>query len=291
MTEPAATHDVTDRSTMNAPSPVTRRFALSGPITLDCRLGYGSLTVHAQDAVAEATVVLTPRDPNSDVVAATTVQLAGRTLVIRVPKPHYAVFELPLFGAGRSDRDALDVDVTIPSGTPLKVMSLGADVTVEGRTGTADIASGSNTITLGRVDGDLRLRYGSGQATIAQVSGTAVVKSGSGAVSFGEVGGADVACGTGTLTVDVARGTVRMRTGAGDAHIGVAEGDVDLVSGSGGLSVGLRAGHAARLDITSGSGRVESDLPIGEAPPPSGSRAITIRARTGSGTVRLFRAA
>ena len=82
---------------------------------------------------------------------------------------------------------------------------------------------------------------------------------------------------------------VSLRAGSGQVHIGVAEDDVDLVSGSGGLTVGLRPGQTARLDVTTGAGRLHSDLPVEDAAPATG-QPITIRARTGSGDVRLFRA-
>jgi hypothetical protein len=67
-------------------------------------------------------------------------------------------------------------------------------------------------------------------------------------------------------------------------------GDVDVASGTGELAIGIPAGQAARLDVTTGSGRVNSELPVEERPATAG-RAITVRARTGSGDIRLFRAA
>jgi hypothetical protein len=67
-------------------------------------------------------------------------------------------------------------------------------------------------------------------------------------------------------------------------------GDVDLATGSGALEIGLPTGVTARLDVHSGSGRVNSDLPVADHPA-SAQDAITIRAKTGSGDVRLFRAA
>ncbi len=67
-------------------------------------------------------------------------------------------------------------------------------------------------------------------------------------------------------------------------------GDVDLATGSGGLEIGLPIGITARLDVHSGSGNVSSELPVDDKPT-STNDAITVRAKTGSGDVRLFRAA
>jgi hypothetical protein len=269
----------------------TKTFPLSGPIDLHCRLGYGSITVHADEGVSEAKVQLTPHDPSSDALAQTVVELRSSTLLVHGRKPRGTVFDLPVFVGRAVERDAVDVEVTVPSGTPVKISSYGADIVVLGRIGTADIASGTASTRLDHVDGDLRLRYGSGPAFAQRVSGSVVVKSGSGAATFGEVGGAlTMACGTGSLDVGVAHGAVRMRTGSGQATIAVAENDVEFGSGSGGLSVGLRAGQSARLDVLTGSGQLRSDLPVADSPPAAHGRAITVRARTGSGDIRVFRA-
>jgi hypothetical protein len=88
----------------------------------------------------------------------------------------------------------------------------------------------------------------------------------------------------------VIRGAVRSRCGSGTARLGEVHGDVDLATGSGGLEIGLPIGVTARLDVHSGSGQVTSELPIDDKPT-SAEDAITVRAKTGSGDVRLFRAA
>src|SRR5262249_31152541 len=64
--------------------------------------------------------------------------------------------------------------------------------------------------------------------------------------------------------------------------------DVDFTSGSGDLSVGLRRGQPARLDVVTAGGQLRSDLPIENNPPSNTARAITVKARTGSGDVRIF---
>jgi hypothetical protein len=268
----------------------TSSFPVSRPIDLHVRLGFGTITVHADEGVAEAKVTITARDSSSDAVARTAVEMRDTTLVVHAPKPRGNVFDIPVF-AGRRERDALDVDITVPAGTPMKIASWGADVVVTGRSGTSDIASGSTAITLEQVDGDLRLRYGSGPAQIQRVSGSVVIRAGSGTATFGQVGESlEVGCGSGSLEVGTAGGRVRMRTGSGHASIGAAGGDVDFASGSGGLSVGLRRGQPARLDVVTGAGQLRSELPIEDNPPANTVRALTIKARTGSGDVRIFRA-
>lgn len=268
----------------------TRTFPLSGPINLLARVGHGSLTVHQRDDITEAVVTLEPVAKKSDVIEQTIVEMRGATLAVVMPRQG-GVFDLPIFSPTRRGRDAVDVTVTVPSGTAMKITSLGASVTVDGRSGSADIAAGAATVELDRIDGDLRLRYGSGTARCGSVTGSVQTRSGSGDVELGEVGGAlTSACGSGHLEVAVVHGPVRFRTGSGGARLGAVHADVDVASGSGGLAIGLPSGRPARLDVTTGSGRVASELPIQDSPAGDG-RPITVRARTGSGEIRLFRAA
>jgi hypothetical protein len=263
-------------------------FPLTGPINLLVRLGHGSVTVTARDDLDRALVRLTPRDKRSDILDRITVEMRGPTLAVVAPRQGGLG---DLIGGWRKDRDGVDAEIEVPSGTAMKLSTASADVTVSGRSGGADVATGSADIVLDTVDGDLRVRSGSATTRVGMVTGDASVRSGSGDVHLGEVGGSlQSLFGSGDLDVGSVRGTVRSRTGSGDATLGAVWGDVDLVAGSGRVSVGLPAGLNARLDVTSGSGRVRSELPIDDAPA-AGGRPITVRARTGSGDVRLFRAA
>ena len=273
-----------------APQTVSTDFPLDGPINLNARVAHGSLTVHAVESVTEARVSLAPRKAGSDIVERTTVEMDGHTLTVHTPR-RGGVFDLGLFGGPFTARDLIDVTVTVPAGTALKLASYTAPIVVDGRSGSADVAAGSATVTMAQVDGDLRLRFGSGTASAGTVTGSVQVRSGSGSASFGAVGGSLVCgCGSGDLEVASVRGAVRSRTGSGSARLGVVYGDVDLASGSGGVEIGLPRGHAAQLNVLTGSGKVRSDLPVDDSPR-AGSPRLAIRARTGSGDVRLFRAA
>jgi hypothetical protein len=265
----------------------TQTFPLDGPINLQARLGHGSITVNAEDDATEAAVTLTPRVKGADILERIAVELSGRTLSITAPRKG-GVFDLPFFGG--HGREAVDVVVTVPTGTATKISTFTADITVRGRIGGADIAAGASNIDVDRVGGDLRLRYGSGACTVAEVTGSVEARSGAGSARFGRIGGSLTSgCGSGELEVRSVHGRVRSRSGSGSASLGAVYDDVDLASGSGPVRIGVPAGQRARLDLTTGSGEVDSDLPISSTPLHKG-RAITIRARTGSGDIRLFRA-
>lgn len=266
----------------------TTTFPLSGPTGLQLRLGSGSLAVHARDGLTEASVTLVPRVADSDIAERTLVELRGSTLHVTSPRQG-GIFDL--LGGRRSARNAMDVTVTLPSGSAVKATTSTADIAVDGRCGAADIASGGSSISLDEVDGDLRLRYGGSTCQVGRVSGSVELSSGSGDARFGEIGGElSSDRGSGRLDVSAVHGPVRTRSGSGRTTLGAVHGDVDIASGTGELVIGIPAGQPARLDVATGSGRVESELVVEQKPAASGE-AIAVRAHTGSGDIRLFRAA
>lgn len=263
----------------------TKTFAITTPINLVARIGHGSFRVIALDDLTEVTVTLSARDEHAEILDRTAVEFHGTTLQITSARQG-GIFDR--FN-GRH-RDAIDIEVTVPSGTPIKIGAVTAGVTVTGRCGNADIASGSSEVNAEFVDGSLRLRCGAGDSSVGRVSGSVQTRSGSGTQRFAEVGGALVyACGTGRLEIGTARGPVRFRAGSGGVSLGAIYGDVDLASGAGELRIGVPEGVSARVDLTSGSGQVDPQLPVSQTAMGIG-RPITIRARTGNGDVQLFRA-
>lgn len=271
-------------------APDLRTFPLTGPISLVVRLGHGTVTVTAREGLAEATVRLTPRDTASDVLRRVTVGLQASTLRVTGPRQGGAA---DLIGGWRRDRDGIDAELDVPTGTPVTIVTIvtaSADIVVAGRCGDTDIATGAAGITLDTVAGDLRLRYGRADARVGTVTGSAQVRAGGGTVHFGDVGNR-LQCGFGTadLSADVVRGELRVRAGSGSAQVGAAYGNLDVAYGSGPVSIGLPAGLAAQVDVSSGAGRVHSDLPVERSAAPGGQH-ISVRARTGHGDVRLLRA-
>jgi hypothetical protein len=266
-----------------------KSFPVSGSFALQVRIAHGAVTVETEDNLTEATVHIETDKHGAELLAETAVEMRGSTLAVVAPRQG-GIFDLPLFGGKRNGR-GLDVRVTVPTGCDVKIATFTAPIRIPGRVGDADLAFGSSDAAVREVDGDLRLRFGSGTAKAVEVKGSVQVRSGSGDAQLGEVhGDLNCGCGSGDLQVRRVHGTVRSRCGSGNARLDAVHGDVDVVSGSGGLEIGLPTGVSARLDVHTGSGKVRSDLPIEEAPREATSK-ITVRARTGSGDVRLFRAA
>jgi len=265
--------------------PKTYAFPLSGTINLSVRLGHGSLTIAARDGLTEATVSITARD--TDLLDKVTVEMRGNTLTVHAPRQGGLA---DLIGGWRKDRDALDVTIEVPTGTAAKLATATAPINVTGSIGPADVATGNAAVDLAAVGGDLRLRYGNGESRVGEVTGSVHLKAGRCEARFGEIGGSlSSGLGSGSLTAATVRGDLHARSGSGSASIEAVYGNVDLATGSGSFTVGVPDGVSARLDVMTGSGILQSDLPVEEAPR-KGGRAVTLRARTGSGDVRLVRA-
>ena len=234
----------------------TQTFPLAPTINLRVRLGHGSLTVTTADDLTEATVSLTPRDAASDAAQRIEVATNGPTLEVKLPRKGGLA---DLIGKWRHERDAVDAEITIPSGTALDLTTYTADITVRGRSGGADVTTGSAAIALGHVDGDVRVRGGRSNCRIDQVTGSAVARSGAGSVSFGEVGGSVQAdFGSGDVEIGTARGSVRSRSGSGNARFDAVYGDVDFATGAGQAQhrPAQRRGRPARCPDRLGRGRL-----------------------------------
>lgn len=185
----------------------------------------------------------------------------------------------------------LVVTVRAPAGSRLTLRTGAGDIKVRGRAGDTAARTGSGDVRLDAVDGDIEVTTGSGQVDAGEVSGRTRAKTGSGDLSLaGLRGPAEVRAGSGTVRLGGVRGDLIARAGSGDVTIADVEaGRLDLTTGSGDLRVGVHAGVTAELDISSGSGRVRSDLDVADRAPQT-SPAVVVRGRTGSGDVLVTRA-
>ncbi|CAN5581812.1 hypothetical protein BH10ACT8_BH10ACT8_02320 [soil metagenome] len=268
----------------------SKKFDVTEHLNLQCRFGNGSLTVRAIEGLRTAEVTLEAREPQSTIVEDMTVALRGDTLVVVGPRPSGGVLDLPFFGRKHGDQDAVDITVTVPAGTAVKVARFAADVTLEGRLGGTDLAGGSGSTSVAEVAGNLRIRTGSGPVRIGSVTGPVELKSGASEIHLADPAGAvDVALGSGSLTISTARGPVRLRAGSCTVSIGEAQSDLDLTAGFGAVDIGLAEGQQARLDVVTGHGRLHTEMPVSQQAPASG-RPLTVRAKTGSGDITIRRA-
>jgi hypothetical protein len=276
-------------------------FPTTGPLSISVRLGAGDVVVTAAD-VTEAVVDLQPARPGDqdalDVIARARV-LYNRDSSLRVAIPHGR-------GIIRGE-PPIEVRVTVPTGSSAEAGAGSADVSLEGRFGAVTIETGSGDITVDAC-GDARVRSGSGDVRIDEVR-AASVKSGSGDIvvrrassdidlqaASGDIRVDDVGANarfsssSGDIEVGAARGRIGAKTASGDILVARAsEGQLELNAASGNVSVGVVDGTAVKLDCSSVSGRVESQLEPTDAPDDT-DRRLLVTARTASGGITISRA-
>lgn len=211
----------------------------------------------------------------AEAVRRTAIDFAGARLTICGPR-EFPLRTVPLI-----------IQVSAPAGSSITARSGSADVAIAGEAARLETTTGSGQVRAQRCTGAAEVRTGSGDVRLETVLGRLRVRTGSGLVEVTSVEGAEsagsVQTGSGDVRLGAVKHDVNARTGSGDLTVVDAwAGGLDLTTGSGQLRVGIHSGVMAELDVSSGSGRARSDLPVG-GPPAEGGTALRVRARTGSG--------
>lgn len=302
MTESRATRvpDTSDRSRDRWPA---RRFATPGPIAVSVEIGAGDIRVAASDR-PDTVVEVRPSDPGrpADVGAAehTSVECTSGMLVIRAPRrwTRYT----PWGGS-----ESVDVQISLPSGSSLRVdAGLGA-VRCAGRVGDCEIRTGAGEIALDaagsvhlrtgaggvtadRVTGRLDIRTGTGSVRISAVDGPAAVRNATGDTWIGESGGTvQVNASFGRVSIDRARAGASVRTAHGDVRLGeVVRGEIVAQTGFGAVEVGVHDGIAAWLDLQANHGSVHNEMASAAAPGPE-EESVEVRCRSTFGDITVRR--
>ena len=134
---------------------------------------------------------------------------------------------------------------------------------------------------------DYSIKTGSADVVISADIG----RSGSGAVSIGEANSSLAAkSGSGDVVVKSLRGgNLQANSGSGDIAVSSTSGSVDVRSASGSLRIGVADNLPTWLDLNSVSGDIRIGLESTTQPEP-GQPYITLRARTASGDISIYRA-
>jgi DUF4097 and DUF4098 domain-containing protein YvlB len=184
-----------------------------------------------------------------------------------------------------------DLRLDVPDGLDYAIKTGSADISISAEIGRSKIVSGSGDITVGQAT-DLECSTGSGDISVARVDGNSTrLSSGSGSVSVDEVNGKLTAkSGSGDVAVKSLRGAaLQANSGSGDISVSATSGPVDLRSASGSLTIGIADNLPAWLDLNSVSGDIRIGLESTVQPEP-GEPYITVRARTASGDIAIYRA-
>ncbi|MEU9336033.1 DUF4097 family beta strand repeat-containing protein [Streptomyces sp. NPDC048290] len=273
------------------------------PISLRIDVGaVGDVRITAEDR-ADTVVEVRPTDETdaSDVKAAeqTTVGFADGVLTIRTPKPR-------AMGFSRKTH-SVDLTISLPSGSRLRGEAPVADLRCTGRlgecffktstghlqvdrTGPLRLRTSAGHVTVGRVDGDAEVATSTGRIRVGQVDGALTVKNSNGNTDIGRVtGDLQIRSSNGDIAVDHVLGSrTDAETSNGGIRLGEVTGDaVVLKTANGDLEIGIGAGRPAKLELSTGYGRVHNMLEsTGESP----GEGITVRGHTAFGDITLLRA-
>ena len=179
----------------------------------------------------------------------------------------------------------------VPDGLTYVIKTGSAGISISADIGPSKIVSGSGDITIGKAV-DLDCSTGSGDISVARVEGRfGRLNSGSGSVSVGEAHCPITAkSASGDVVVHTLDGSnLEAKSGSGDIGITSTMGSVDLRSASGSLTVGVADNLPTWLDLNSVSGDIRIALES-TTPPEPGEPYISVRARTASGDIGIYRA-
>nr|WP_281352320.1 DUF4097 family beta strand repeat-containing protein [Phytoactinopolyspora alkaliphila] len=202
---------------------------------------------------------------------------------------------------------AIKAIITVPLTSSVEVRTGSADVHLGGGLGSVNVKTGSGTIVAEQCD-DVALKTGSGNIHASEVkgveahsgSGDLVVEHATGALDLDTASGNSridhihgrgvVRTASGDIEIGTVEAVVRVKTASGDVRIRrMVEGEIDAKTASGDITIGIATGTAAKLDCSSASGRVRSDLDPTDAPSDT-DLVAAIAARSASGSITLTRA-
>ena len=276
-------------------------FQTPAPVRLRVDIPKGRIVVVAE--AAETTrVELTAIDGDATAkawIADAEVVQSGDEIVVRVRKTG-----MKLIWIGGN----IEARVHAPLGSAAVLCTGSGRIETTGRLGEVNAASGSGAIRLDD-SGEVRAHTGSGEIEIASSAGSVDAKTGSGRITVGKVGAdARIVTGSGHAKLGEAAGDARLTTASGNIEIDQAGDSLEAFTASGSvqirradhgrvraktisgrISVGVAGGAAALLDITTMSGRVNSELESGAAPI-EGEKRVELILSTMSGNVNLARA-
>jgi DUF4097 and DUF4098 domain-containing protein YvlB len=252
-----------------------RTFDYSGikQVVVD-NLGDGSIMV---EAGVEADAVEGSIEAGDSLLADVQIRQARDSLRISLPQ-----------GIWRGS--TVDLRLRVPEDLTFVIKTGAADVSFAVAIARSKIVTGSGDISIGRA-ADLDCSTGSGNVHVSELVGRgARLSTGSGHLSIGAAS-CPVSAKSGSGHIDITslnRADLQAGSGSGEVVVTSTTGSVDIRSASGEVSVGVADRLATWLDLSSVSGRVAIGMEAIKQPEP-GEPYISVRARTASGDIGVFR--
>lgn len=184
----------------------------------------------------------------------------------------------------------LHLELTAPDGLSYQIGSGSADVRISPELDRSRINSGSGAILLTNAS-DLSANSGSGSITVGVLTGrTAQLGTASGDIRIDHANAPlHARAASGNVRINRLSADLRASSASGDVSVSATTASADLRTASGWLQVGVAQGLPAWLDLGSASGRIDIRLEA-DQPPGEGESYVSIRARSASGAISIFRA-
>jgi Putative adhesin len=254
------------------------------PIRLTVQNMSGSIEIVAGDQLT-TTVEITPIAGGHvrDLVDSTEVRMSpdNRNLMVAVPERKLTFVRYP----------RVAVLVRVPDGTSATVRSASASLRCTGRLDRLDCRTASGDLDVAEASGPVSVKAASGDIQLGKVGATQL-RTSSGRIRIGQTtGDTDIKVASGRIDIGVAECSLAVRSASGDVTVDeVSSGKVMVKVTSGNVRVGVKEGVAARLDVSTTSGRARSELPVEDSAPAVGV-GVEINVHTTSGNVLLTKAA
>lgn len=151
----------------------------------------------------------------------------------------------------------IEVRVTVPPGTALRIRNVAAGVTLaDGFTGNVDIRSEGGSVFAQTVKGDLIARTANGSITVSEVTGRSELRSDSGLVLAGRLHGpANLRTSTGSVEVQHAYDDLKVRGDHAEIVLGLSTPmpkSIDLETSAGAITVNIDQNVPMSLDASTG---------------------------------------
>ena len=251
----------------------------------------GDVQVETAD-VAETTVELVPlndSDATRQAIEKANVGARGDEVFVELEGRSWSI-SIGSWGVGSAK---VSVRIMCPHGSDLACDTASADVRVDGTLGEVRFRTASGDLRLDRVQGALEAKTASGDVRVEHADGPVSMNTVSGDVGLNTaMGGLAVNSVSGDVVLGAVFGDLTAGTVSGDLLVRAAgPGEVGLKAVSGDVVVAMRRGLRVRLDVSSVSGSVGSELDVSDTPTRADGPEANLRVRTVSGDVRITRAA
>ncbi len=190
-------------------------------------------------------------------------------------------------------RSSFTIEITAPVGSSVRLKSQSSDLTVTGAAGVVDARTAAGDVALEAVAGRAHIQTASGDITLRAAGAGVDLRTASGAVQAGSVAGdAVVRTTSGDIQLGAVGGNVSAQSVSGDVQVSDATaGEANLQAVSGDVRVGIHPGSLAAVNLTTISGRTDTDFEVTGELPEGDSPVLQVTVKTTSGNIVLHRVA